>query len=73
MGAKEPRRQWQNSLCDTFSDAFNTLCLSWRAVLQYSVTGDEKLINHMTPKTKIASLIWKQQSSSTEKEFKAMP
>jgi len=41
--------------------------------LQYFVTGDETFVHHMTPKTSMASVMWKHPLSSTEKEFKEVP
>lgn len=41
--------------------------------LQYIVAGDETFVHHMTLKTSMASLMWKQPFCPTEKEFKEMP
>jgi len=35
--------------------------------LQYIVTGDERFVHHMTLKTSMPSLMWKQPLSTTEK------
>jgi len=41
--------------------------------LQYIVTGDETFVHHMTLKTSMVSLMWKQLFYPTQKEFKEMP
>lgn len=41
--------------------------------LQYTVKGDKTWVQHMTPETKEASMMWKHPSPPLTKKFKAMP